>query len=131
MRKAHRVAFELANGPIPDGVMVCHHCDNPPCVRPDHLFLGTNSENQRDSVQKGRSIVTRPVPPKVVEKRLTTRHANKTHCVRGHPFDEANTRWKGTVRVCRACRVINARQYRTTAAYRNAHNARQALKRQH
>jgi hypothetical protein len=52
-RKAHRVSWELTNGPIPDGMQVCHHCDNPPCVRPDHLFLGTNQDNVDDAYRKG------------------------------------------------------------------------------
>lgn len=51
---AHRVAWQLVNGPIPDGMLVCHRCDNPPCVRADHLFLGTQSDNIADMWAKGR-----------------------------------------------------------------------------
>lgn len=54
-KRAHRYAWEITNGPIPDDLDVCHRCDNPPCVRPDHLFLGTRKENAEDCVEKGRS----------------------------------------------------------------------------
>lgn len=53
---AHRVAWEMVNGPIPDGMYACHKCDNPACCRVDHLFLGTPEDNQRDMDNKGRRV---------------------------------------------------------------------------
>lgn len=51
---APRAAWEMVNGPIPNGLIICHECDNPPCVRPDHLWLGTDTDNMRDRDTKGR-----------------------------------------------------------------------------
>lgn len=54
---AHRVSWGMAFGPIPDGLLVLHRCDNPPCIRPDHLFLGTFADNSHDMIQKGRQVI--------------------------------------------------------------------------
>jgi len=51
---AHRLAWLLTNGEIPPGIHVLHHCDNPPCVRPTHLYLGTDKDNHRDARERGR-----------------------------------------------------------------------------
>lgn len=53
--KAHRVSWTLRNGEIPEGMCICHHCDNKKCVRPSHLFMGTHADNMADKKQKGRT----------------------------------------------------------------------------
>jgi len=54
--KTHRLSWELQNGPVPKENCICHHCDNPPCVRPDHLFLGTVWDNNHDKEKKNRQV---------------------------------------------------------------------------
>ena len=58
--QAHRFSWELHYGPIPDGLWALHHCDNPPCVRPDHLFLGDALDNVRNMIAKGRQVIPNP-----------------------------------------------------------------------
>ncbi len=57
---AHRVAWLIEKGPVPDGLCVLHRCDNPPCVNPEHLFLGTVQDNNADRDAKGRGRLPRP-----------------------------------------------------------------------
>lgn len=54
-RRSHRLSWEMMNGKIPEGHVICHSCDNPKCVRPSHLFLGTQAENLTDMRNKGRN----------------------------------------------------------------------------
>lgn len=54
-QSVHRYSWAIANGPIPEGMVVCHHCDNKKCVRPVHLFAGTQKDNMHDMMAKGRA----------------------------------------------------------------------------
>lgn len=59
LRRAHRVSYEIHCEPIPDGLRVLHKCDNPGCINPSHLFLGTDADNAADKISKGRQVNAR------------------------------------------------------------------------
>jgi hypothetical protein len=103
---AHRVSWMLFRGDeITRGLYVCHRCDTPACVNPDHLFLGTCRDNVRDCIAKGR-----------FKDFSDNGNVAKTHCKSGHPFDEENTAWSvengRTRRSCRACTRAKHQRYR-------------------
>lgn len=72
-KKAHRVAYEDAHGPIPKGMCVCHRCDNPRCCEIDHLFLGTQQDNTADRVLKGRCAFAKLTREQVIAIRIDQR----------------------------------------------------------
>ena len=95
---AHRIAWEIANGPIPEGMCVCHKHEDlgRHNVNPYHLFLGTQKQNMADMIAKGRQS-----------------HPTKTHCKHGHEFTEENSYISSTnnARNCRTCRAQSCKAY--------------------
>lgn len=96
-QKAHRVMWMLHYGEIPEGMLVCHTCDRPPCVEIGHLFLGTPQSNMDDKVRKGRLVAS----PREKNGMWGVR---KTHCKQGHPLTSDNIYMHRDQRHCAVCR---------------------------
>ena len=97
-KSTHRISYVIHKGEIPEGLMICHACNNPSCVNPNHLYAGTGKDNAQQAVVDGR------LAPQ-----------QKTHCINGHEFTEENTflrvrKGRGTTRVCRECKRLSDKQ---------------------
>lgn len=101
VEKAHRFSYRTFVGDIPNGRLICHHCDTKLCVNPDHLYAGTPQDNVRDMVRRGRQHDQR-----------------RTHCLKGHELSAGNTyeyfdQRRGLIRrSCRTCMKMCSARYR-------------------
>ena len=94
-KRVARVVYELLNGPIPDGLSICHTCDVKLCVSPYHLYAGTAKDNRADLFSRGD-------PEKVYNQK--SYNASLTHCKRGHSLENAYINPTTGSRQCRECR---------------------------
>ncbi len=102
---ASRVSWEITHGqPIPEGMVIRHTCDNPPCVNPSHLIVGTHADNTADMISRGRHLEGL--------KKVLRKRAARTHCIHGHAYITHGTKDPNGSRRCRECWRIKAQRNR-------------------
>lgn len=105
---AHRVVYTLLVAAIPDGLLACHHCDNPPCCNPKHIYPGTKADNGRDAYRRGQLGGLRRAHD-------AWRGRRRTHCKRGHELTPENvhaTGKRGQHRNCKTCSNERVRKWK-------------------
>ena len=98
-KRVHRCLYSVQHGPIPDGLIIMHRCDNRSCCNPAHLELGTVADNNKDMMLKGRA---------------SNQHKGKTHCKNGHEYTPENTYKYGKMRVCKTCSIARVNKQRAS-----------------
>ena len=109
VRKAHRVAYELWKGPIPEGMLVRHRCDTPACVAPDHLEVGTPQDNANDKVERGRSLPGE-LAPKAKFTNDEVREIRDRYAAGGLTMRKLGQEYGATSAAI--CRIINRQTYK-------------------
>jgi hypothetical protein len=135
-KKAHRVSYLMEYGDFDESLLVLHKCDTPSCVRPDHLFLGSQSDNMTDMVVKGRHGAGSQSLPSFEEfsKIIPKRKVSST-CRNGHEYTKENTRLKlikkRVIRVCRSCQRFSAKKdlikYKVSGFVRGIENRQEVV----
>lgn len=112
-RRAHRISYVLEHGPIADGLWVLHQCDNPSCVNPAHLFLGTAKDNTQDSIAKGRYHIKRgnAVHGSKLDEE-SVRHIRAVHIPYSHEFGAAALARKFGVNVSNIHTILSGKAWR-------------------
>lgn len=84
-KRAHRLSWSFENGPIPEGLLVLHSCDTPPCIRPSHLFVGTQLDNMQDMIAKGRKVTVRGEDHTSKSQKYRDGMSGDNHWTKRHP----------------------------------------------
>ena len=110
---ASRFAYRAFKGPITDGLWVLHTCHTSYCVNPEHLYLGTPSQNNQDMMRAGRHVSQHdPGRQRAMAFRMLAARRAKLHCRRGHELSGDNLKVYGGSRACKACRALAQSRFR-------------------